>query len=183
MEWTMERSRGFSVIETMLVLSLVGISVTLGLPALQGAMERNRVTLALHLLAADMAMARSSAVVRGRQVVVCPRRAADRCGEADEWTSGWLVFVDADGDRQPASVDDVLRATDAPATAGNGFALWSSRPYLRYQTDGRSAHSNLTVHVCVRDEVQGQVVVNNHGRARTVRPKAGSACPWRGPES
>ncbi len=172
------RNAGFTLIEALIVLSLVAMAITIGFPSFISVMERHRVTLTLHLLAADMAMARSSAVVRGQQVVVCPRATGDRCGTASDWGGGWLVFMDGDGNRQPDRPDDILRSTDAPAIGGR-FLLWSSRPLLRYQTDGRSAHSNLTVHICAGSALAGQVVVNNHGRARTSRPKPGAACPSR----
>lgn len=170
-----ERIRGLSLIEAMVVLALAASLVLAGVPAFAEAIQRNRVTLALHLLMADMAMARSTAVIRGEQVVVCPMDRSGGCSTASDWSRGWLVFVDLDGDRRPGATEQVLRATDAPT--GPGFALRSSRPYLRYQRDGRSAHSNLTVHVCRHGSVAGQVVVNNHGRARSTRPAAGLPCP------
>jgi type IV fimbrial biogenesis protein FimT len=170
-----ERNRGFSLVEAMIVLAVAALVLLLGVPAFAAAMERNRTALALHLLMADMAMARSTAVVRGQQVVVCPRSVPDRCDTTSDWSGGWLVFLDPDGDRQPGGRSDVLRASDPPT--GRGFALRSSRPFLRYQKDGRSAHSNLTVNVCRHGEVAGQVVVNNHGRARSVRPATSLPCP------
>ncbi len=170
------KDAGFTLIEAMIVLSIIAMTVTVGLPSFASALERNRVTLTLHQLAADMAMARSSAVVRRQQIVLCPRAADGRCSAASDWSRGWLVFADADGNRQPDTAADILRATDAPARGG-AFSVTSSRPFLRYQVDGRSAHSNLTVHVCADGRLAGQVVVNNHGRARTSRPKSAAACP------
>lgn len=170
------RNTGFTLIEAIIVLSIVAMLVTVGLPVFGATMERHRVAAALHLLTADMAMARTSAVVKRRQVVLCPSTDSTSCSSGSDWSRGWLVFIDADGNRRPDSPADVLRAADAPGH-GRGLSLTSSRPYLRYQVDGRTAHSNLTVHVCVEDALAGQVVVNNHGRARTSRPKSPARCP------
>ncbi|WP_158636491.1 GspH/FimT family pseudopilin [Luteimonas marina] len=170
------KDTGFTLIEAMIVLSIAAMLLTVGLPAFASAMQRHRVTATLHLLAADMAMARGSAVVQGKQVVVCPRTESNRCGAASDWGRGWLVFTDADGNRQPDIAADILRSADAPGRGGR-LSVISSRPFLRYQVDGRSAHSNLTVHVCADGQLAGQVVVNNHGRARTSRPKSPAACP------
>lgn len=172
------KHRGFTVIEAVIVLAIIAMLAAVGWPAFASTLERNRVTATLHLLTADMAMARSTAVVRRRQVVVCPHAGADRCVADGDWSLGWLVFIDADGNRQPDQPADLLRTTNAPG-GGSGLSTTSSRPFLRYQIDGRSAHSNLTVHVCARGEFAGQVVVNNHGRARTHRPGSPTACPRR----
>ena len=77
----------------------------------------------------------------------------------------------------PIPEQDLLRSEDAPAAGDGGLRIVSSRPLLRYQPDGRSANSNLTVHVCVDGRISGQVIVNNLGRVRTSYQKAGSPCP------
>lgn len=170
------KDAGFTLIEALIVMSIIAMICTVGLPSFASALQRNRVTMTLHLLSADMAMARSSAVVKRKQVVVCPRGPGDLCTSSHDWSRGWLVFTDGDGNRQPDAQADILRATDAPARSSSLFVT-SSRPFLRYQVDGRSAHSNLTVHVCSDGALAGQVVVNNHGRARTSRPKSAVPCP------
>lgn len=172
------KAAGFTLIEAMTVLAISALTLTLGLPAFSGALERNRVATTLHQLTADMAMARGTALMRREQVVVCPRVAASsRCAAGSDWSQGWLVFVDADGNRQPDLDSDLLRATDAPAGDRGLLYLPATRPFLRYQVDGRSAHSNLSVNVCARGMLAAKVVVNNHGRVRSERPRKQTACP------
>lgn len=169
------KEAGFTLIETMVVLAIAAIVITLGVPSFNGALQRQRVSTTMHLLSADMAMARSSALMRRSQVVVCPRGAATGCSDALDWSRGWLVFADPDGNRRPDADSDILRVSDAPA---NGLLyLPATRPFLRYQADGRSAHSNLSVHVCASGAHVGKVVVNNLGRVRSERPPAGTSCP------
>ena len=170
------KDAGFTLVEALTTLIIAALTLTVALPTFSDVMQRNRTTATLHQLSADMAMARTSAVIQRRQVVVCPKAGDQRCSDRMDWSQGWLVFTDADGNRQPDAAADVLRITDAPAGAGR-LHLPSSRPFLRYQVDGRSAHSNLTVHVCSAGLLQGQVVVNNHGRARTSRPSRETPCP------
>ncbi len=168
------KDAGFTLIEALIVLAVVAITVTVALPGFAGVIERNRTTTALHLLSADMAMARATAITRRTQTVVCPR-AGDRCAPGSDWTAGWLVFLDPDGDRQPNAAEEILRTTDSPAS-GRLF-LPSSRPLLRYQIDGRSAGANLTVNVCSQQRLSGKVIVNNLGRVRTERPTRELPCP------
>lgn len=170
------RNAGFTLIELMTVVAILAVTLTVGLPGFNEVTQRQTVATTLHQLAGDMAMARSSAVMRRANVVVCPRTADNRCSDAQDWSHGWMVFDDADGDRQPTHEDDILRITDPPAAAV--LYLPSSRPALRYQADGRAANTNLTVYVCRDAGYLGKAVVNNLGRVRTERETGPSvACP------
>lgn len=171
------RHRGFTLIEATLVVAVLAIGLALGLPAMGGVMERHRLTTSMHLVSADMAMARSTAIMRREAVVVCPGLPDAGCSNDRDWSQGWLVFRDPDGNRQPDAPGDLLRASNAPAAGSERLQLTSTRPWLRYQPNGLAAHSNLTVNACARGQLQGKVVVNRLGRVRTERPKRATACP------
>jgi type IV fimbrial biogenesis protein FimT len=170
----MARHAGFSLIELVATLAVASTTLALAFPGARDGIERHRVATSLHLLSADMAMARSQAVLRRQPVVLCPGTPASGCLGADDWHHGWMVFADADGDREPTT-GDVLRATDAPGARNLRYT--STRPLLRYQPSGTSAHSNLTVSTCVRGMLRGSVVVNRLGRVRAERPSAPRPCP------
>lgn len=172
------QQNGFTLIEALITLAIVAVTVTLVLPGFSSTVDRTRTSAALHQLSADMAMARHHAVFKHAQVVVCPRGGQDRCASDGDWTRGWLVFIDPDGNRQPDDADDILRQSDAPGAGDPSLRLVSSRPFLRYQTDGRSAGTNLTVHVCNDGTLAGMIVVNNSGRVRTDRPPQPVPCPF-----
>lgn len=169
---------GFTLMEEMIVLALIAISLAIGLPAFGGTLKRMRTQTTLHLISADLAMARNAAIMRHEAIVVCPKAAGSGCGTPADWTNGWLVFRDEDGNRQPDAAANVLRSEDAP-TGRRAVRIVSSRAFVRYQRDGRSANSNLTVHVCHDSRITGQVIVNNLGRVRTTYAAAEQACPGR----
>jgi prepilin-type N-terminal cleavage/methylation domain-containing protein len=60
-------NRGFSLIELVVVLGLLGLVVLVGMPALDDWLERYRVRTAAQNLAADMQLQRMRAVSRNRQ--------------------------------------------------------------------------------------------------------------------
>ena len=97
-------------------------------------------------------------------------------GDAD-WSHGWIVFADPDGNRKPDVDSDLLRVSDPPSGAGRTLRLGATRNFVRYQRDGRSAGTNLTVRVCRGGTLNGEVVVNNLGRVRSVRPLTPRPCP------
>ena len=171
----MERSRGFTLIEAMVVMAITALTLTIGIPSFTGVLERQRVGTALHLLSADFAAARSAAIMSRQQIVVCPGSAADGCRNDRDWNQGWIVFRDTDKNRQPDSDSDLIRAEEARRT-GDRITIASTRAYLRYQADGRSANTNLSVRICVQGVLKGEVVVNNTGRVRTERPLKAATC-------
>lgn len=169
--------RGFTLIETMVVVAITAVGLGLGVPALGAVLEHQRLTTTLHLVSADMAMARSSALMRREAVVVCPGLPDTGCSGDRDWSQGWLVFRDPDGNRQPDVPADLLRASAAPGADGGQIRLHATRAWLRYQPNGLAAHSNLTVNACIGGQLRGKVVVNRLGRVRTERPERGTGCP------
>lgn len=169
------RDAGLTLIELLITLALVAILLTLGVPAFTGTLERTRIATTLHQVSADLAMARGTAIMRRAQVVVCPRTEDQRCRDDNDWTRGWIVFTDEDGNRQPDHDAHILRVTDPPGH--RTLAIDATRRFLRYQQDGRSAHSNQTVRICSGERLAGTVVVNNLGRVRSARPSANAPCP------
>jgi type IV fimbrial biogenesis protein FimT len=170
------KDAGFTLIELMTAVAIMAVTLTIGLPTFNSTIQRVRVDTALHLLSTDMAMARNSAVMRHSQIVVCPRDPSGGCADGQDWSRGWMVFGDPDGNHQPDDEHDILRVSEPPS--GALLFLPASRPLLRYQSDGRAANSNLTVYVCKDARYAGKVVVNNLGRVRTERATtAESICP------
>ncbi|MGH8033471.1 MAG: GspH/FimT family pseudopilin [Luteimonas sp.] len=169
------KNAGFTLIEAMTVLTIIAIGITIGIPGFNETIQRMRVTTTLNLLSADMAMARSAAVMRQEHVGVCPRVAHNRCGSGTDWSDGWMVFADADVNGQPDTPTDLLRVTDAPCAAL--LYLPASRKLLRYQPDGRAYGANLTVYLCRKGQFAAKVVVNNPGRLRSERAVSATPCP------
>src|SRR5690625_1398268 len=95
------KDAGLTLIELLITLALAAILLTLGVPAFTGTLERTRVATTMHRVSADLAMARSAAIMRRAQVVVCPRTEDFRCRNDRDWSHGWIVFTDDDGNRQP----------------------------------------------------------------------------------
>lgn len=165
---------GISLMELMASVAIVAVVVAASLPALATVHQSSRARAAVNILHVDLSFARSAAVTHRTQVVVCPADENNRCDPRARWEHGWMVFMDPDANRQPESARQILRRTAMP---GRGISASSTRPVLRYQSDGRSAHSNLTIRICGHGELVGQVVVNNVGRARSARAQRPAPCP------
>ena len=167
---------GFSLVEALTVMAITTIGLLVGVPSFQGMSERARVSSAMHLLTAHMASARSTAITYRIPTVVCPSNRSGGCRTDGDWSQGWLMFFDKDGNRQPDVREDILRDENAPIHPSLRILSSTGRPQLRYLPDGRSSGSNITVRLCREDELLAQIIVNNAGRVRSETISGSKPC-------
>ncbi|TFW09604.1 prepilin-type N-terminal cleavage/methylation domain-containing protein, partial [Oxalobacteraceae bacterium OM1] len=127
------RSGGVSLVELMVVLAIMLILFGIGIPSLRGFIRENRLVAATQDLFVAVQTARSEALARGARVDLVP--AAD-----GDWAAGWLVFVDANGDRQLQRGESVVLRHAALAAGIRVKADFTDgrRPYLAYGAAGRT---------------------------------------------
>lgn len=167
---------GFSLLEALVVMAISAIGLAIGVPSYRSMIENQRASSTMHLLTAYMASARSTAISYRIPTVVCPSNRAGGCRMDGDWSQGWLMFFDADGNRQPDAREDILRDENAPLHPSLRLVSSSGRPQLRYLPDGRSAGSNISVRLCRDDILLGQVIVNNVGRVRSEKASGSKPC-------
>lgn len=166
----MYQQRGFTFIELMASLSIVGILMGLAWPSLSEFAERNRVAAAHNLLITGIAQARASAVNFGKQAVVCPSEDGRGCRPGGQWQGGWIVFVDHNGNGELDGVDTLVRFQSG-GVASLRVQSGASRPKIRFLANGRSAGTNLSIRICGADsKVRSAIVLNTGGRARQAQP-------------
>lgn len=174
----MRSNRGFTLIELVATVAIVGILAGVGAPSMAEFAERQRASAAVGTLMSQMALARTAAITHNRRTVLCPSPDGRHCEAGNDWSQGWLLFVDEDGNHRPDADADILRADQDPTNRHLRVVSTRGRQQLRYLPDGRSAGSNLTISICnKRSQVLAQVIVNNVGRPRSERPKKEMACP------
>jgi type IV fimbrial biogenesis protein FimT len=167
---------GFSLVEALTILAITAILLLIGVPSYAGLVESQRTSSAMHLLTAHMASARSTAITYRIPTVVCPSDRAGGCRLDGDWSQGWLMFFDPDGNRQPDARQDILRDENAPIHPSLRIVSSAGRTQLRYLPDGRSAGSNLSVRLCREDKLLARVIVNNTGRIRSETASGSTPC-------
>ncbi|WP_261843459.1 GspH/FimT family pseudopilin [Aliamphritea ceti] len=117
----MHKSRqvGFTLIELMIVLAIVSILLLVVAPNFGSFVADGRVNTAKSKLLSSIALARSEAITRGGQVIICRANAAgDDCAgngiaaNSESWSDGWLVFSDVDTDEALDANELLLVQTD-----------------------------------------------------------------------
>ncbi len=100
-----QAQRGFTLIELMIVVVLVGIITAIAIPNYQAFLVSSRIKANANLLHTAISDAKAAAIVKGN-VTICksdnPEAAAPVCSAVASngatnvgWGSGWITFIDA----------------------------------------------------------------------------------------
>ncbi len=157
---------GFTVLECLIVISVLAILLVQGVPALRDYGLRQRMSAAMHALHSHLAMARNDAVRFGVDTVVCPGRKTSGCRGDSHWDEGWLVFEDLNGDRDYQTGERLLAAE-----AGLERIMIrssSGRHDVRFVANGSAPGSNVSISFCdLRGPLSARkLVISNLGRIR-----------------
>jgi len=159
--------RGMTILELMIGISLAAVLLGLAVPSMADFVANQRITAATNQMITDLQYARLQAVTRNQNVVACPSVDQQRCS-GNRWDRGWMIFTDADDNRQPDVIEDVLRVVHADERA---VISSGGRLRVRFQPSGGAYGTNLTLRICATEsEVDGRaVIVSNPGRVRMNR--------------
>jgi len=160
------RPTGFTVLELLITLTIAAILLVTGIPSLQSFSDRQRMKAAVGTLHNDLLLARSEAVFRGMEVIACPGDRATGCAGSSDWSDGWIVFGDANGDRERQPDEALLRH-------GQWFERLritgsAGRTGVRFFPDGSAPGSNSSIWFCGMDgpAQARRLIISNAGRIR-----------------
>ncbi len=144
-----KRTRGFTLIELMVTVSVLAIVLSLAAPSFKGMISNSRSTSLASELTAAVNFARAEAVKRVKRVTICPSSNGTSCLTSSDWAKGWLVFVDkATSDSAALEVETVLKYWDKldPKTVVSLKKSNSSTEvaYLRFNSRGMLARAGAS---------------------------------------
>ncbi|WNH51554.1 GspH/FimT family protein [Stenotrophomonas oahuensis] len=168
--------RGWTLLELTCALALAALLCALAVPAFGGLVTRLRADMVRMQMATAFNMARNTAITRHRPIAVCASEDGWRCG--GDWSRGWLIYRDHGPSPVPIAEEDILRFQPGSTAKSVRAGASLGRHRLRFQRDGRSSGSNLTVSICAGPTLHSQVIVNNVGRTRARRVPQPTPCPF-----
>ena len=134
-----KRISGFTLIETLTVITIVAILLTVGMPMFTYVSNANRMSSEVNGLLGDMLYARSEAIKEGQTVSVCssanPSAAAPTCSGSTAWQSGWIVFSDVNGNGAVGAGDTILRI-QRPFSASDTFNANNAMSVVTFNREG-----------------------------------------------
>jgi len=118
----METEKGFTLIELLITIVVVSILLATGVPSIMQMVKNNRVTTQANKLVMAVQLARNEAVKRGTRSTICAANSTlDNCSSSTDWSNGWIVFSNLDGDMTAdTGTDACLETEDCLMRASNG---------------------------------------------------------------
>jgi len=172
--------QGVTLAELAVALAIAAVAFGVAAPDLHALVSAQQLRAASSELLDAVAHTRAQAIARNQRVKLMPRDP----GGAD-WTRGWTVFVDRDGDRRPGAGDEVL-AVHGPLPEGLriAFSFTQSAPphYIAYNGAGRSCSdtnsgaSRLGTLSLFHGGQTRRIKINMLGRARMCNPARDDGC-------
>jgi len=142
----MKKLSGFTLVELMVVVAIAGLAMAFAIPAMGNFIKNERLVTQINTLVGHLAYARSEAVTRRQQVVLCASGNMTSCSGAD-WAAGWILFIDADNSSTFTAGEQILRAK--ATLEGSGTTLISSTgAMIIYDNRGFSPNSNGVFSLC-----------------------------------
>lgn len=178
------KQSGTTLLELMVVLSIAGILLAIGIPAFSHLAHSSRLASATNELVSALHLARSEAIKRNSRTVMCMSATGTSCAASGGWQQGWLVFHDVNNNAVLDAGETVILARQAQPA---GLLLTGNTPVSKYISYSPSGATKLisgafqagTLTLCNESAVSGaarEVVVSSTGRPRTVKVILAS-CP------
>jgi type IV fimbrial biogenesis protein FimT len=156
---------GFTLYELMMTLSLVAVIVTLGLPSFGSIVASSRIRAETSALFDAVHLARKDSIVRRRAVTICPSLDGLSCDPHNEWSTGWIRFVNTDRDDPPFR-DPMEPVLHYHVVEPGTLIVANQRGFTLRSTELRA--TNGTLIICdARERAEAKaIVVSYTGRPR-----------------
>ena len=168
---------GFTLIELMVTIAIIGIVALFGIPAFGDFVLNNRIRGQTSDFVVQLTHARSEAMRTATRVTVCPGGESGCSG--GNWENGWVVFVDVSNIGVKDS-EEIVLGVGPSLDGGNTLRSTAFATYISFRHDGSStsiAGSGLAGSFVLCDsrgygDKARAIAVNASGRAKTLPANA-----------
>lgn len=160
------RNSGLTLVELIIVLTIVGVLAAFAAPGMQRFVANNRLAAQINDLMADVNLARSEAIKRNTKTTattttstgVCTTATGTSCTAGGNWANGWLVYYNDNGAVTVLKVHETLSGSNtltATRTDVNTNAT-TSVDTVSYTNNGALSSMTYTYRFTVCDPNQKQ---------------------------
>jgi len=178
-------ARGVTLLELLVVITILGVLLAIGLPSMRDFLVGNRLSSNVNGFVGLINYARSEAIVRNQDVIICPKDDASiSCLSTTAWNTHEVqAFVDIDGNGQRDATDILLRSVAAvdPDNTQTGFDRSANGALIFGSAGFARAAQNYKIYVKSADTAYqakyGRTIcISKAGRVR-VAPYTLTSCP------
>jgi len=128
--------RGFTMLELVVVMSIVAILMAIAIPSYRYVTNGNRIAAEINGLLGDLQYARGEAIKEGQTVTVCVSSNGSACTGGTNWQNGWIVFSDVNSDQTYNVNADTLLRVQATFTSTDTFAANNNLTAVTFNREG-----------------------------------------------
>jgi len=164
--------QGLTLIELIATLAITGILLAYGAPAMHDFYANNRLSIQTQQFGQLLIFARSEAIKRNENVVVCTADESNQCNKTKQWNNQWLVFEDKNHNTEWDGKETRLKRINM---SDNPVNIQSSRKsVITFYSHGKSPGSNATFTFCDSrgEDFARAVILSNSGRYRIGNKKS-----------
>jgi type IV fimbrial biogenesis protein FimT len=138
----MQKLRGFTLIEVLVTLAIMSILVMIATPSFKSMIQSNTMSSNVNSFLADVRYARSEAIKRGGNVVMCrsdaPEATSPACGigSTNTWVTGWIIFHDLNNGGTWNSGEPILRV-QSPISSMDSITASAATNMFSFKATGR----------------------------------------------
>ena len=137
-EARLKANGGLTILEVLITLAAIAIVVMVTVPGSNILLEKYRLKTASGKLFSGLELARSEAQQRSSTVMMCPSSNGHSCRRDGDWSMGWLVFTDGNGNGTVQDIE-LIQAFEAPHQTVNIVAQGAVQNQAAFTATGLNA--------------------------------------------
>lgn len=102
------RSRGFTLVEAVIILALVAGALTMAVPAMNNWLTKSHQHNLANAIAHSISRARTESIKRNSRVTICISSDQQTCTQSGDWAQGWIIFSDIGSSRTLEAGDEII---------------------------------------------------------------------------
>lgn len=104
----MTHNKGFTLAELLVTLAIFSILTSMAGVSFGHILQNSRRVSLSNIMIGSIQLARSEAIAQNRRVTICASDDSQTC--SNDWSNGWIIFVDTSRDNQVNGAEIIIRS-------------------------------------------------------------------------
>ena len=166
----LKQQTGLTIIELMIAIAVLFVVMSVGVPSFERIMVTNQLAGQTNNFISSLNFARSEAVKRKQNLVICHTSNTNDCTGSAGYEDGWLVYVDVNRDANFDSGTDIIVWTNEELSSNLTLrGNTNIQDEIVFRGNGRPApNNNGTLILCKENDLTKTraIVISPSGRVR-----------------